>query len=120
MVEFEKVIDGVVKYINTEMVSKMNNVQEFVVRVLAGRVINNAETIKKTLVNNGYIRTFGIINDDGLVDVEGLSADIKRELTKMEQVTFTLPMFGKLTFVPSDIDVITGMIHGEEQGYDNN
>lgn len=112
--EFERVIDGLVQYINDELYSGMNDIQEFAARVLVGRVINNQEHIKETLVNNGFIRTFGVIDSDGMVDVVGITNDIKREIGRKEKITFDIPMFGKMTFRPSDVDALYRTITGEE------
>lgn len=112
--EFEKVVDGLTKYMDQEIYSGMNDWQAFAARVMVGRFINNQENIKNMLINNGFIRTFGIIDKDGMVDVSTLAEDIKRELTKSEKITFEIPVFGKYTFTPSDIDVIYYSITGEE------
>ena len=120
MVEFDKVIDGIVKYIDSELLPNMNNVQDFTARVLMGRIINNTNNIKDKIVNNGYIRTFGIVDSEGCVDVEGLAVDIKRELTKKGKVSFDVPMFGKMTFVPSDVDILHQMICGKGMENDYN
>lgn len=111
--ELDKVLDGIAKYIDDEMYSRMNEFQEFAARVLVGRVLENKDEIKDSLVNNGYIRTFGIIDSDGMVDVEGLASDIKREISRKGKITFTIPMFGKITFVPSDVDELHQRIKGE-------
>ena len=52
--EFEQVIDGISEYINDELLSRMNDVQEFAARVLIGRVINNKDNIKNSLMHNGF------------------------------------------------------------------
>lgn len=114
MVEFEKAIDGIIKYIDSELIPKMNDLQEFAARILIGRVINNTNGIKESLFNNGYIRSFGIIDSDGNVDVEGLATDIKREITHKGKVVFNVPMFGKMTFVPADVDILYQLICREE------
>lgn len=111
--ELDKVLDGIAKYIDDEMYSRMNDFQEFAARVLVGRVLENSEEIQDSLINNGYIRTFGIIDSDGMVDVEGLASDIKREISRKGKITFTIPMFGKMTFVPSDVDELYQRIKGE-------
>ena len=112
--KFETVLDGISQYINDELMSRMNDLQEFGARVLVDRVINNQDTVKEYLVNNGFIRTFGIIDSDGMVDVIGLARDIKKEIAKKNKITFTVPMFGKLTFEPSDVDSLYYHITGEE------
>lgn len=116
---FEKVIDGTVDYIAEELLTRMNDVQEFAARVLIGRVVNNQERIKDALVSNGFIRTFGIIDSEGAVDVEGLARDIKREIARKEKITLSIPMFGKMTFHPEDVDAlykkITGGVEAHEE-----
>lgn len=112
--EFKKVIDGISKYINNEIYAGMNQAQEFAARVIVGRVINNQDYIKNIILNNGFLKTFGIMDSDGMVDVEALIKDIKRELSRTEKVTFDIPMFGKYTFKPSDADVLYYTITGEE------
>lgn len=119
--EFEKVIDGLSKYIDSVIYPGMADWQEFTARVLVGRFLNNENGIKESLMNNGFIRTFAIIDSDGKVDVGSLCKDIKRELSKKEKITFNLPMFGKLTFKPDDVDVIYKTITGEEfMSYESN
>lgn len=119
--QFEKVIDGMVTYINDEMFMGMNDWQEMTARILVARVVNNQEAIKKTLIDNGFIRTFGIIDSEGMVDVCGLANDIKQEIVKKGKMTFTLPMFGKISFLPSDVDKLYKNITGEElRTYENN
>lgn len=121
MYTFEKTIDGIIKYINNELLGGMNDVQDFAARVFIGRVIENKEHIKNSLVNNGFIRTFGIIDSEGMVDIEGFAADIKRELARKGKITMDIPWFGKYTFTPADVDVLYKTITGEEMDrYDNN
>ena len=112
--EFEKVIDGMSKYINDEIYVGMNDLQEFTARVIVGRIINNQENVKEMLINNGFMRTFGIIDTEGMVDVDSIANDIKREIARKEKITFNIPMFGRMTFKPTDVDMLYRHITGEE------
>ena len=116
--EFEKVINGIAKYIDKEVYPAMNDLQEFGARILVGRILNNQQAVKSALINNGFIRTFGVIDSDGMIDVEELAKEIKTELSKKEKITFNIPMFGKMTFKPSDVDVMYYTIVGKEMGTD--
>ena len=104
--KFEKVIDGIARYINAEIYTGMNDLQEMLARIAVGRVINNEKAIKESLMNNGIIRTFGLIDNDGMVDVEGLRGELKREIERKGKISISIPMFGKLTFTPDDVDVL--------------
>ena len=112
--EFGKVIDGISKYIDKEIYSGMNDWQEFAARVMVGRIINNQENVKDMFINNGFLRTFDIVDAEGFVDVESLAKDIKRELSRKEKITFAVPMFGRMTFTPADVDTLYRTITGEE------
>ena len=112
--EFEKVLDGLSIYIDKEIYPGMNDLQEFAARIMLGRLINNRESVKDTLINNGFVRTFGVIDNEGMVDVDSLANDIKREIVRKEKITLNIPMFGKMTFKPSDVDILYQNITGEE------
>lgn len=118
--DVKKVINGLSKYMDAEIYSGMNDLQEMAARVLVGRLIVNEDGLKETLVNNGFVRTFGIVDGEGMVEVDDLVKDIKRELTKKGKVSVSIPMFGKLTFKPSDVDVMYKHITGKEFGVNEN
>jgi hypothetical protein len=111
--EFDKVIDGASRYINDVMYPGMNQAQEFAARVMVGRVLANSGNIKTMLTSNGFIRTFGVMDSAGMIEVESLFSDIKREIARQGNVTFEIPLFGKYTFVPEDVDALYKYIAGE-------
>ena len=112
--EFETVINGISQYINSEIYSGMNDWQEFLARLMVGRILGNEQRVKETLINNPYIKTFGIIDTDGMVDVDDLAKDVKKEIMRKEKVSFSIPMFGNMTFVPSDVDSLYRYITEKE------
>ena len=112
--EFEKVLNGIAKYINNEIFPGMNQLQQFAARVALGRILNNEKNIKNMIVNNGFIKTFGIVDEEGMIELESLMHDVKREIARQEKITFDVPMFGKMTFSPTDVDAVYYTITGEE------
>ena len=59
-----------------------------------------------------------IMHDLGM-DIAGAN-DIKREIARRDKLTLSIPWIGKITFRPSDVDVLHRMIAGEEIHNDNN
>jgi hypothetical protein len=110
--KFEKVIDGLVKYIDGELFPKMNDLQEIFGRIIVGRVSNNASNLKEALLNNEILMTFGIMDRDGTVDVNGLAEDLKKEIERRGSLVVSIPMFGKITFTAHDVDVMRQYIEG--------
>lgn len=103
-VTFEKVIDGISRYIDAEIYSTMNDWQEIIARLVVGRYLTNSDQLKSILLNNGFIRTFGVINSDGTVNIDELLTDLKREISNKGKLNINIPMFGKLSFEPCDVD----------------
>lgn len=101
---FEKVIRGITKYINAEMYKGMNEWQEFLARLAVSRMLANPQNLKNTLMDNMFIKTFAIFDEEGNVDVEGLMRDLKHVIENKGKVSFEIPMFGKFTFETSDVD----------------
>jgi hypothetical protein len=102
--EFEKVLNGILKYINQEVMVGMNDWQEMLARIAISRMIGDSSKLKETLASNGYVRTFGIMDRDGNVDVDGLMRDIREQIERKGKVSFEIPLMGKFTFRPEDVD----------------
>ena len=102
--EFEKVLNGILKYINQEVMVGMNDWQEMLARIAISRMIGDSHKLKETLASNGYVRTFGIMDRDGNVDVDGLMHDIREQIERKGKVSFEIPLMGKFTFTPDDVD----------------
>ena len=119
MVKFEKVLDGVAKFMDKEIYPKMNDWQEVLVRIAEGRIFENRELVKNALVNNGIVRTFGVIDEDGYVDIEGLAADLKKEIQKKTKMKIDIPLFGSMTFLPGDVDNLRNFIVEGTENEDN-
>lgn len=102
--EFERVLKGIMKYLNNEIYAGMNDWQEMLARLAVSRVIGNEQNLKNMLMTNPFIKTFAIIDQNGMVDVEGLMRDIKTQIQEKEKISFSLPIFGRFTFTAADVD----------------
>ena len=112
MVSFEQILDGLARYLNKNFYSNLNDWQEIVARLAVGRIIGNPETLKQNLQANGIIRTFAVMDSEGNVDLDPIMRDLKREIERKGKLTVEIPMFGKISFLPQDIDEIYREITG--------
>lgn len=112
MVEFNRIIDGLARYLNNNLYSKMNDWQEIIARIAVGRIIGNPESLKQSLMGNGIVRTFAVMDSEGNVDLEPLARDLKREIERKGKLTLDVPMFGKMSFTAADVDEIYREITG--------
>jgi hypothetical protein len=101
---FEKVIRGIIKYMNAEMFKNMDEWHEFLARLAVARMVSNPQTLKKSLMDNMFIKTFAIFDEAGNVDIDGLMRDLKHVIENKGKVSFEIPLFGKFTFESADVD----------------
>jgi hypothetical protein len=112
MVSFNQVLDGLTRYLNKNFYANLNDWQEVIARIAVGRVIGNPESLKQSLSANGIVRTFSIMDSDGNVALEPIMRDLKREIERKGKLSVEIPMFGKISFLPQDIDEIYREITG--------
>jgi hypothetical protein len=73
-------------------------------------LLSNKDHLRDALIANPFVKTFGIIDDAGVVDVEGLMNDIRTQIAEKGKLEITIPMFGKFTFRENDVDRLRQMI----------
>ena len=112
MVSFNQVLDGLTRYLNKNFYANLNDWQEIVARLAIGRITENAETLKQSLQANPFVRTFAIFDSEGNVELEPIMRDLKKEIERKGKLSFEIPMFGKISFLPQDIDEIYREITG--------
>lgn len=110
---FDRVLNGIMKYMDREIFSSMNDWQEMLARIAVSRLLGNSEQLKNTIMNNAYLRTFAIVDENGNVDVDGLYRDLKEQIRAKGKIELTLPMFGTYRFTESDVDRLYSCIKGE-------
>lgn len=102
--KLEKVVNGILRYLNAEIYSSMNDWQEMLARIAVSRMVGNTEQLKQMLANNAFVKTFAIMDSNGDVDVDGLARDLRTQIAEKGKMSFSLPMFGNFTFTADDVD----------------
>ena len=103
--QYERVVDGIHRYLDREVFKNMNDLQEMLARIAVSRITSNAG-LKEQLISNPFIRTFAIIDSEGDVDVEGLISDIREQIRAKGKLEVSIPLFGKFTFREGDVDIL--------------
>ena len=110
---FDRVVNGIMKYMDREIFANMNDWQEMLARIAVARLLGNTEQLKVSIMSNPFVRTFAIVDENGNVDVDGLHRDIKEQVRAKGKLEFTIPMFGTFRFTEADIDRLYSTIKGE-------
>lgn len=110
MVKFEKVIDGINRYLNYELYAGMNDWQEIIARMAVSRVVGNTDSLKHLLETNPIAKMFAIIDSEGNVDVDGIMKELREQMAHKGKIEFSVPLFGKFTFSVNDVDKLYNTI----------
>ena len=108
--EFNRVIDGIIRYLNREVFVGLNDWQDIMARVAISRMVGNRDQLKQTLMGNGFLQTLGIVDSRGMADVEGLADDLRNEIRRKGKLVIKIPLLGTFTFTESDVDTLYGII----------
>jgi hypothetical protein len=108
--EFERVINGLLKYLDKELYNEMTDWQEILARIAVGRMIGDTNALKESLMKNGFVKTFAIMDADGNVDVDGLIRDLKEQINRKGKVSITFPLLGTFSFIAEDVDELHRII----------
>ena len=110
---FEKVVDGIARYVDAEIYSSMNDWQEIMARMAIGRILGNKEALKKKIMENPLLMSFVMIDSNGDMDAEKFLSDLKMAIAQKGGLRISIPLFGNLKFVESDVDHLRKYIMNE-------
>ena len=103
---YEAVIQGIINYLNKEILSTMADWQAMLARIAISRVLTVKGGLKDAVTGNAFLQSMGIVSVDGMVDVDGLMRDLKEQISLAGKLEIALPVFGKYAFTPEDVDVL--------------
>jgi hypothetical protein len=104
MVTFVQVKQGLSAYITNEIIAKMSGWQQWVAGAVSAMVMTRADQIYSDLRQNPMIAVLGVIDDEGMIDIDALHAAF-RDSAK-SPVEIALPGMGKITLTATDVDLI--------------
>ena len=103
MYNFNKVLNGLSKYVDSEIVSKLNGWQKWVVGGGLGIYLSNANNIYHDLKEKEFVKMMGIIGENDEIDIDKIYHEMKKQAEKTS-ITFDLPFIGTITLNEQDID----------------
>lgn len=107
---FDAVIQGIIRYLDAEIYKGMSDWQEMAARIAVSRILGNKDTLRSSIVNNTFLQTFGMVSPDGMIDVDGLARDIKQQISAKGKLEVSIPIFGRFTFYDADVDHLVDYI----------
>lgn len=110
----EEVINGIRRYIESEVLPKLDTKSKILIGAALGMASNSMETAARTLQANELAKALGAVNDDGLFDVELIADSLKDSSARYGSLSLTVPFTGGvMSFGPEDIEMAKRYINGE-------
>lgn len=111
MVHYSKVVNGLMSYVDNEIVAKMNgSLKGWGVGIVAGLLGRKADQVFAALRNNPIAASLGLI-DGEMVDVEAVYSEALR-MAQRGSATANVPMLGAITFTTADVESLYRYIIG--------
>lgn len=112
MYEYSQVINGIVAYIDEEIISKILGWKKWIAGSAVGIALSNATEIFNNVKENEYIKLLDIIDKDNRINVDKIYKEMKKQ-AKKGAITFDVPVLGALTLNEQDVEKIYNCIKAE-------
>ena len=112
MYEYSRVLNGVAKYIDIEIIEKIPGWKRWVFGSGVGIALSNMTDIFNQLKTNEYVKLLNIIDKDDRINVDKIYEEMKKQANK-SAITFNVPMLGALTLNENDVDKMYEFIKKE-------
>lgn len=112
MVNKEQLIKGVLLYADKEVMPHLPTVGKWGLGSIILLAQNKATNILDQLSINPFVMSLGVINCDGMIDIDLLSNALIQTANKYGKVELTIPMIGSMSFSARDVELLKTYVIG--------
>lgn len=109
-VDANKLINGIVNYADNEVINNLPTSGKWLLGAGMGIMTAKVNDMVDSLLNNAMIKTMGIVDDEGMFDIDLIASNLRNSASKYGRMTIQIPLVGNLTFSESDIDSLRSYI----------
>jgi hypothetical protein len=113
MYNYTQVYNGIAQYIETDILSNISGWQKWVVGAGISMALSKGNEIFEKIKEIPIIKTLGVIDSKGNIDVDELYKYLKEQAEK-SSITINNPITGAITFDKKDIDRLYEFIKGQK------
>lgn len=105
MVPINKIERGIASYLDAELMPQFsgNGIEKVIAGTAVSLALRKTGAIIASYKDNNIVKMLGIMDDNGNVDIDTLSDELKKNIPK-EGVKVDVPMLGTMTFHKDDVD----------------
>ena len=109
MVTYNQVVNGMSRYIDQEIVNKMQGWQRWALGAGAGIMMNKGTNMFNTLKAHPVVKMLEVIDENDMIDIDTIYAELRKQAEK-GSATFDAPMIGMITLTKDDVDKLYRLI----------
>lgn len=109
----EEMVNGLMRYINKEVIPKMNTSGKWMLGTVVGMAEGKAHDVALTIQGNDLAKALGAVNADGLFNEELIADAMHKAAERYGKLQMSLPLAGTLTFSVDDVEQLRRYIRGE-------
>ena len=109
MVTYNQVVNGMSRYIDQEIVNKMQGWQRWALGAGAGIMMNKGANVFNALKMHPVVKMFEVIDENDMIDIDTIYAELRKQAEK-GSATFDAPMIGTITLTKDDVDKLYRLI----------
>lgn len=111
MVDIGRIQNGIARYIDSELVPKMNGLNKWVFSAVAAAYIADAPKLVERIKDNTMLAPLNLIDAAGNVDVDKVYTHLKPAAAKCP-APIAIPGIGTITLTETDVDALYNYIIG--------
>ena len=109
MVTYNQVVNGVSRFVDSEILNKIQGIPKIALGVGSGVMLRRGENLFNTLKQNTLIKMLEIIDENDNIDIDVIYEELKKQMEN-NSMTFNIPMIGKITLTKDDVDKLYSLI----------
>ena len=109
MVAYNQVVNGMTKYIDQEIINKIQGWQRWALGAGAGIMMTKGSNMFNALKANPIIKMLDVIDENDMIDIDTIYTELRKQAEK-GSATFDAPMIGTITLTKDDVDKLYRLI----------
>lgn len=109
MVTYNQVVNGMHKYIDQEIVNKIQGLPRWGLGVVSGIALSRGANIFNTLKAHPIIKMLEVIDENDMIDIDTIYTELRKQAEK-GSATIDTPMIGTITLTKDDVDKLYHLI----------
>lgn len=104
MVTRERLRDGMINYIDNEVMTSLPTAGKWIVGTAVTIIQSKYDEVIDGLMKNQMVKTLELVDENGMIDQNILLSALKLNADKYGEAVISIPLLGSMRFKPGDVE----------------